>query len=139
MTEAIGQGTPGEVWTYDDFSLGKILRQISVVLDEERVSAWESIFGALPPDRDLPRGLTVSALVEGFIQSGQPRPQGNIHARQALTFTGRTARRGDKIDVTAAVLSKEIKRDRKWITFKLDGHIGGDLLCSGEFTVIWAV
>lgn len=139
MTKAASAPHPkGDVWTFDDFAPGQAPQQITVPLDADRINAWESIFGPLTPNSPLPRGMIVSALVEGFIKSGQPRPAGNIHAQQTLHFTGQAPRPGEVMTVSARVKSKDIRRSRKWITFQLDASIDGAALCSGDFTVIWA-
>ena len=135
-----GQRLPkGDVWTYDDFTPGRVLGQIAVTLDGDRIEQWESIFGVVGRDRALPRGLIVSALVEGFIRSGQPRPKGNVHASQTLFFTETVAHAGDVIAVSAEVVGRELRKAHKWVTFRLEARVADALLCSGDFLIIWAI
>ncbi len=138
MVDATDHMQAADVWTFADFTLRQTLPSVSVEITSERLENWQLVFGEIPQGRDLPRGLVVSALVEGFIRSAQPRPQGNIHARQRLVFSDCPLRVGDVVDVSAKVLTKEVRRDRNWITFRLIGRVCGVRLCSGDFTVIWA-
>lgn len=129
----------GDVWAYDDFTPAQSLGETLVVLDEGRIELWELIFGPVNRDRALPRGLIVSALVEGFIRSGQPRPKGNVHASQTLSFTEAVVRADDEIAVSTEVVEKELRKGRKWVTFRLTASVAGTLLCSADFVIIWAV
>jgi len=128
----------GDVWSFDNFAVAQVLGEISVDLDEGRIDLWERIFGDVDRGLPLPRGLVVSALVEGFIRSGQPRPKGNVHASQTLSFTDAVVRAGDTISVSATVVDKELRKGRKWVTFRLTANVAGAQLCSGDFQVIWA-
>lgn len=128
----------GSVWRFTDFRPGQSLTTVEVTLGPEHLQGWRSVFGVEPdPDR-LPRGLVVSALVEGFIKCVQPRPKGNIHASQTLEFTQCVPRLGDIVNVKATVGSTEKRRGRNWVTFSLTATANGALLCTGDFAVIWA-
>lgn len=126
----------GDVWTYDDFAPGLALKTVTVVLDQAKLDLWAQVYG--PVDgATLPQGLLLSAMVEAFIASGQPRPKGNIHASQSLRFTGVCAALNDELVVTASCAGKEIKKDRKWVTIRTEGSIGGQVVCHGDFLIIW--
>lgn len=127
----------GDVWTYADFAPGLALKTVAVTLGADKVDLWEQTYGPLEKHGALPRGLLVSAMVEAFIASGQPRPAGNIHASQTLEFTGPAPRLGDQLVVEASCLDKEIKKDRKWVTIRTEGRIDGTTVCRGDFKIIW--
>lgn len=127
----------GEVWTYGDFEDGLALKTVSVTLDQTRLALWEKMYGPVDQSNGLPRGLLVSAMVEAFIASGQPRPAGNIHASQTLEFVGDAPRLGDVLTVEASCLTKEIKKDRKWVTIRTEGRVDDRTVCRGDFQIIW--
>lgn len=127
----------GEVWTYDDFSEGLTLDTVAVALDAARLNLWETVYGPVSGDGALPRGMLVSAMIEAFISSAQPRPAGNIHASQTLEFFGASPRLGDLLTVSAVCVGKEIKKDRKWVTIRTEGRIDGAVVCRGDFLIIW--
>jgi hypothetical protein len=67
-----------------------------------------------------------------------PHPPGNIHARQRLRL-GSPLRRGDVMTTSVTCRSKEIRKERRWVTFGVESRSDGDvLLCEGEMTVVWA-
>lgn len=125
-------------WRFAEFSPGQSLTTVEVTLGPEHLQGWRSIFGVEPDPERLPRGLVVSALVEGFIKCVQPRPKGNIHASQMLEFTQCVPRLGDIVKVKATVGDTETRRGRNWVTFSLTATANGALLCTGDFAVIWA-
>ncbi|MGG7567075.1 hypothetical protein ACQ5SO_13050 [Rhodovulum sp. DZ06] len=126
----------GDVWTWADFEPGLALNTVSVTLDRAKLDLWEEVYGP-GPSYGLPRGLLVSAMVEAFIKSGQPRPAGNIHASQELAFEGPAPKLGDVLTVKAACAGKEIRKDRKWVTIRTEGRIDGEIVCRGDFLIIW--
>lgn len=137
MSDPIPPAIPaGDVWTYADFEPGLALNAVSVTLGQDKLDLWEEVYGAVPPG-GLPRRLLVSAMVEAFIKSGQPRPAGNIHASQELAFEGPAPRLGDVLTVEAACAGKEIRKDRKWVTIRTVGRIDGQVVCRGDFLIIW--
>lgn len=130
-------GPAGEVWTYDDFSEGLALDTVTVALDAARLNLWETVYGPVSGGGALPRGMLVSAMIEAFISSAQPRPAGNIHASQTLEFSGTSPQLGDLLTVSAVCVGKQIKNDRKWITIRTEGSVGGVVVCRGDFLIIW--
>lgn len=127
----------GDVWVYDDFAPDLALKTVSVTLDQGMLDLWEQIYGPVASEDALPQGMLVSAMVQAFIASGQPRPAGNIHASQELTFTGIAPRLGDVLTVKASCVAKEIKKDRKWVTIRTIGEIDAQTVCHGDFLIIW--
>ncbi len=137
MTDQTQAAPKGDVWTYDDFAAGLALKTVSVTLDAAKLDLWERMYGPVDRDGALPRGLLVSAMVEAFIASGQPRPKGNIHASQSLEFSGPAPRLDDVLTVKASCLTKELKKERKWVTIRTEGQIAGQTVCRGDFLIIW--
>lgn len=132
-----------DVWTYDDFTAGGALGTVEVMLDARRLDLWNRVYagvgGAVAPGDDaVPHGLVVAAMMEGFIEVIQPRPPGNIHAGQKLGFTGRPIRPGTRLSLVFTCLAKEIKRERRWLTFGVRILDGRRPTASGEISAIWA-
>ena len=127
------------IFTFEKFAVGSELGCVDVPLDETRSALWVDIFGSSVNQSDtLPQGILVSAMMEGSLRAFGPRPGGNIHASQTLEFTGRRPKLGDVATVRMHVVSKELKRERKWVTLGADVSIDGDLALKGELKIIWA-
>jgi 3-hydroxybutyryl-CoA dehydratase len=78
-----------------------------------------------------------SALLSGFRPKVIP-PPGNIHYRQEYEFLN-PAGLGDRISVKSVVVSKEVRRGRKYITIESQ-YINqeGSKIAVGRITPIWA-
>lgn len=126
-----------EMWTFDRLSPGAGFGPVAVPLDSERVQGWEGVYGPITGDV-VPDGLIVAGMMEAYIRAIQPRPKGNVHAGQTLTFTGAQARLGDTVSYSVTVLSKEQKKSRNWIVFAIEASTDGKPLMRGEVTAIWA-
>lgn len=129
-------------WTYDDFRPSAEIGSAEVVIDAQRIGLWNRIYapagGAAPADGPVPPGLVVAAMMEGFIRAIQPRPPGNIHAGQTLAFAGAEVRAGARLTVTFTCKAREIRRERRWVTFGVSIRDGGRLVAEGEIAAIWA-
>ncbi|RBP09880.1 acyl dehydratase [Roseiarcus fermentans] len=126
------------VWTFDDFQPGLVLGRPAIALDALRLAHWTAIYGSssATPDR-LPSGLLVAAMMESYLRAVQPRPPGNIHARQGLKFSG-TAKPGEELRAEVACIGKELSRERRWVTFGVTLRCGIQNVLSGEIQTIWA-
>lgn len=125
------------VWTFDDFQPGLVLGRLSITLDAQRLAYWTAIYGSSATPERLPSGMLVAAMMESYLRAVQPRPPGNIHARQGLKFTG-MAKPGDELRAEVACISKELSRERRWVTFSVTLSCGIQNLLSGEIRTIWA-
>ena len=74
---------------------------------------------------------------EAYIRAIQPRPPGNVHAGQTLTFHGRP-KVGAVLTARFTVVKKEMKKERRWLTLGVEMFEGDDKLLSGEILSIWA-
>lgn len=131
--------TETKVWTFDDFEIGAALDTVEIVIDAHRMDLWTRIYGREDDAREsLPPGLLVAAMMEGYVKGIQPRPPGNVHAGQTLAFTAHRVRSGARLSLAFSCLGKELKRERRWITFGVRVHDGPHLAMAGEILSIWA-
>ncbi len=126
-----------DLWTYDRFETGQDHGAVAVALDAERVAGWEAVYGPVRGDA-APDGLIVAGMMEAYIRAIQPRPKGNVHASQKLAFTGARAKLGDEVLYRVSVAGKELKKDRRWVSFAVEAEAGGRPLMCGEIISIWA-
>jgi acyl dehydratase len=125
------------VWTFDDFLPGSVLGRLSIALDAQRIAHWTAIYGLPTTLERLPSGLLVAAMMEAYLRAIQPRPPGNIHASQTLRFGG-AARPGDELQAEVACVAKELRRERRWVTFGVSLRNGSKNILGGEIRTIWA-
>lgn len=129
-------------WTYDDFACGSAIDTVEVTIDARRVGLWNRIYGKASGEvgegDPLPEGLVVAAMMEGFIKAIHPRPPGNIHAGQTLSFTGTRVNPGAHLSVAFTCEAKDIRRERRWVTFGVCVREGEQLIAEGEINSIWA-
>lgn len=81
-----------KLWTFDRFAPGQDFGTIDIQMDEGRRTNWARVFG--PSTGRLPRGMLVTAMMEAYIAAIQPRPDGNVHASQQLSFRPSSAQWG---------------------------------------------
>jgi acyl dehydratase len=125
------------VWVFDDFHAGQQLGNLSIALDAEHFASWTAIYG-VPLDAECaPSGLLIAVMMEAYVKAIQPRPPGNIHAGQKLTF-GKRVRVGDQLEAQVTCLWKERRKDRNWIGFGVTLRTGGQDALSGEIRSIWS-
>jgi len=129
--------TKQPLWSFERFESGVSFGSVEVPLDERRIKLWQEIYGELV-DEIIPEGLLVAAMMEAYIKAIQPRPKGNIHAAQKITFTNIKPLRGDALSVVLTCVHKEIKKSRRWIRFGAVIRTGDAIVMSGEIRAIWA-
>lgn len=128
-------------WTFDDFEVGADLGTVRIIVDDRRLSLWKRIYGreSLRDTMDaVPQGLLVAAMMEGYIKAIQPRPPGNVHAGQQITFSSHRVAPGASLTLAFTCLDKQLKRERRWVTFGVRVTDGDRLAMSGEISSIWA-
>jgi acyl dehydratase len=128
----------GDVWTFDDFEPGSELGRLSLCLDESRLHNWSSIYGSPQSSENVPSGMLVAAMMEAYLKAFQPRPPGNIHVNQKLTFSGRPVKVGTQVDIVVSCLSKELRKERRWVNFGVAMRDGQEDVLRGESLIIWA-
>ena len=138
-TELMGPALKDAPWTFDDFPEGETLAEVAVELNNERAAIWAGLYGGpqAQPDEPAPRGLAVAAMMEAYIRAIQPRPPGNVHAGQTLTFHSRPLV-GAILAARFTVAKKELKKDRRWLTLAVEMRDGDVPVLSGEIVSIWA-
>ncbi|HUF88214.1 MAG TPA: hypothetical protein VMM59_12590 [Thermohalobaculum sp.] len=138
-----GTGDAADPWTYDDFEVGAGIGTVEVALDERRLGLWRRIYAgpgaeAGAGDAAVPQGVVVAAMMEGFIKVIDPRPPGNIHAGQTLDFSGVPVRPGARLSIVFTCMAREIRRERRWVTFGVRVLDGETPVARGEIVSIWA-
>ena len=131
---------PDAAWTFADFEPGARLGTIGLALDDSRRALWDEIYGASVgrASKAVPRGLYVALMMDAYVGIIQPRPPGNVHAAQTLSFPGAEAAWGDLLRFDFTVGGKEIKRERRWVTFEVTARTDTDVVMTGEIRSIWA-
>jgi len=128
----------GDVWVFDDFEPGSELGHMAINVDAARLQTWRNIYGTTPEAGSVPFGMLVAAMMEAYLKAFQPRPPGNIHVNQKLAFCGGPVKLGTEIDITVSCLSKELRKDRRWVTFAIAMRDGTQDVLLGEVLTIWA-
>jgi acyl dehydratase len=129
--------SPAHVWAFDDFRPGVELGRLSITLNDARLANWSEIYGAPATVGRAPSGMLVAAMMEAYLKAFQPRPPGNIHASQKLSF-GKSTNLGDRLDAEVTCLWKEIRKGRRWVAFGVVLRSGDSDVLSGEIRTIWA-
>ena len=125
------------LWTFERFTPGSPTGTASVTLDAGRRAGWTSLFGE-PRGDGMPQGLFVAAMMEAYIEAMQPRPKGNVHAGQSLTFTGAEVPADATLDFAFTCAAKEMKRERRWVWFDFEATCAGQAVMDGRITALWA-
>lgn len=127
-------------WTFADFEPGARLGVIVLATDAERRALWNQVYGRSvgPAGSSVPQGLIVALMMDAYVKVIQPRPPGNVHAMQSLSFTGQQVAWGAPLHFDFFVGGKEMKRERRWVTFRVAARTETDAVMSGEIRAIWA-
>lgn len=138
-TDLMGPALKDTPWTFADFPVGEPMAEVAIELSEARAATWASLYGGAPKlaGEPAPRGLAVAAMMEAYIRAIQPRPPGNVHAGQTLTFFGKP-KVGATLTARFTVVAKELKKERRWLTLGVEMFDGGEKVLSGEILSIWA-
>ncbi|RRH76189.1 hypothetical protein [Falsigemmobacter faecalis] len=125
------------LWTFERFEPGHIFGTLNVITDEARRRSWEAIYGPCPGD-SLPEGVIVAAMMEAYVRAIQPRPDGNVHASQELSFSGQRVEWGALLQLTVSCAGKELKNGRRWVDFDVAASARDLSLLRGRIRSIWA-
>lgn len=129
---------PPVLW--QDFQPGAAIGEITQVFDPSLSRAWAEIFGQ--DDAGSPAegaGIAVAMMMRGYLGVVTPRPAGNVHGRQRFTLDTLPVP-GEAIRTQVTCLSKEIRRERRYVDLAVRGTgDGGRAIYSGILTLIWAV
>lgn len=126
---------------FDDFEPGVSLGQCTLAYDETLARQWRYIFGNSQPatgQQAEAASAAVILMMRAFLTVVSPRPPGNIHARQSLSFAA-LPKVGDDLLIRLECQGKEIKRDRRYVELIARGYApDGSTLFQGMLTLIWA-
>ena len=125
------------LWTFDRFESGQTFGTVNIAMDEAKKAEWVTLFGPSDSSR-LPGGMIVAAMMEAYIRAIQPRPNGNVHTSQALSFTGAPARWNDILAISVSCRDKEERKGRKWVSFGVEASANGQVIMTGTIRSIWA-
>lgn len=125
------------VRTYASFEPGQVIGEHSESVTQEQVATWRQIYPG-GTDAEARASLIVICMMRAYMAITEPRPNGNIHARQKLDIAALPAD-NETIRTQLRVLSKAMRKDRRYVELEVEGW--GDtnrpLFC-GVMTAIWA-
>lgn len=142
--------------TFADFVPGTELGRHAEVCTAALAQAWDQIFGqdeeAMAADRS-PAGVTtatgaacsaraasiaVAMSMRAFLTVAQPRPPGNVHARERFTLHA-LPRVGETVQSVIFCEHKEMRRERRYVDLRVEGlGAEGRPLYTGLMSLIWA-
>ena len=128
--------------TFDRFVPDGILGETTLDYTPALASGWSRIFGSTPAggascDAEA-AGIAVVMMMRAYLKVVTPRPPGNVHARQHFTLNT-PPQIGESIRTVVRCLSKEMKRERRWVELGVEGTgSGGRAIYAGTLTLIWA-
>lgn len=110
--------------TFASLEEGQPLGRHDWTPDEAAIADYRALYGPAGGDA-LPAGLVTVAVMRAFMAALDGAPPGSIHAGQKTTLE-RLPRRGETMSTEIACTGKEIRRDRRWLTFRFTvlGHRG---------------
>ena len=124
---------------WDDFQPGAPLGELTETFEPALAAAWRGIFGhdhAGGPAEGA--GIAVAMMMRGYLGVVTPRPPGNVQARQRFTLDA-VPQPGEAIRTVVTCLSKEIKRERRYLDLEVRGTgAGGRAVYSGILSLLWA-
>jgi hypothetical protein len=128
--------------TFDDFRPGAVMGEKVEVFDPALAQRWRRIFGDRPGDGAGAgaegASMAVVMMMRAYLGIVTPRPPGNVHARQRFSLEG-TPREGEAIRTVVTCVSRELKRDRRYVELQARGTgEGGRAIYGGRMTLIWA-
>ncbi len=126
------------MFLFDDFVPGKTIGSFTLKLEHDLLEEWLEIF---PEDRDgarMPPGMMAAVHIRAYAQVVHPRPPGNVHGKQVFRLA-KLPEAGQDLCTTVSCERKELKGERRWVTFSLDTRGGdGKEMFSGLMTALWA-
>jgi hypothetical protein len=124
---------------FDDFQPGTLLGEREFNFTDATAAEWCALF---PDDRRslpaMPAAMIAMVLMRAFVSILDDRPPGNVHAGQKF-WVSRLPVLGDRLTTRMGCIGKELKSNRRWLTFRSDTtDSAGGLLFRGQMTTIWA-
>ncbi len=125
------------VLTYDDFEPGSSLGQATFTLDEVALDRWRRLFPADDRQGVMPHGMLAVLSMRAFFKVVPDRPPGNIHAAQRFDLA-RLPRSGETLTTRVFCVAKEIRRERKRVTFGTETLGPHGPAFTSRMTILWA-
>ena len=125
------------VLTYDDFEPGRSLGKAQFSLNQTVLERWCRLYPSDDLDGVMPHGMVAAISMRAFFEAVPERPPGNIHAGQMFELL-RLPRSGETLTTRVCCLGKEIRRERKRVTFATDTTGLHGPAFSGKMTILWA-
>ncbi len=123
---------------YKDFVIGQEMGDCTLTYDETFVQGWQQIFGQTALTQTQAASVSLILMMRAFLSIVSPRPPGNIHARQTLSFSSLPVL-GDQLTVSAACLSKTMRKERRYVELGVKAlNQQGIPVFAGVLTLIWA-
>lgn len=127
---------------FEDFTPGALMGECEQVYSVEQAQRWQAIFGASAQDgaHSAAEGASMAVvnMMRAYLEVVTPRPPGNVHAKQHLKMRS-TPDTGETIRVAVRCVSKEMRRERRYVELGVTGSgEGGRALFEGLITLIWA-
>lgn len=126
------------MYLFETFEPGRVIGARTLTLDRDMVENWLRLF---PDDRDddrMPAGMIAAVYSRAYSDILLPRPPGNVHGAQRFQIA-RLPAIGDRLVTDLSCESKELKGERRWVTFGSETRReDGTLLFSGLMTTLWA-
>jgi acyl dehydratase len=124
---------------YDDLAAGSVIGSSVFSFTPAILAEWSALF---PPGdaaaARLPPSMTSLVTMRAFMQVLPHRPPGNIHTAQKLRIE-RLPELGETLTTTVRCLAKEIRAERRWVTFQTDTvDAAAKPLFAGRLRLIWA-
>jgi hypothetical protein len=126
---------------FDDFKPGVSLGALEFDLDRKTIAEWSSLFPASETNRNskqIPAGFVAVVAMRAYTHVCSIRPPGNIHGEQSYEIV-RLPEIGSTIVTEVACTAKEIKRERRWLTFETTTRSrSGESLFRGVMRIAWS-
>lgn len=123
---------------YEDFVVGQEVGECVLTYDETFVQGWQQIFGQAASPRAQAASVSLMLMMRAFLTIVSPRPPGNIHARQSLSFSSLPVL-GDQLTVSAACLCRTLRKERRYVELSVKAlNQRGQPVFAGVLTLIWA-
>lgn len=145
MNARVTHQPPESAILFEDLVPGQEMGQYTLKYDEKFVHGWQHIAGSSPEtqiparqSRAQAASVSLMLMMRAFLIVVRPRPPGNIHARQSLSFCGLPAV-GDELSVSVTCLAKKMHKGRRYVEFAVQAvNQRQEPTFQGMLTLIWA-
>lgn len=133
-----------DLYLYDGFEPGIQIGTHVEVYEESLSRRWREIFepsqpmAPAAPASAEPAGIAVAMMMRSYLGVVTPRPPGNVHARQRMSFSALPVH-GEVVRTVVSCAGKELRRGRRYVELDVlaTGHLDRPLF-SGRLTLVWA-